>query len=63
MAKNNHQNIELDNIFSEQFASAEESLDGKLDNYKTIESYDVDNFEILTDTGFKPLSSVSYNST
>ena len=36
MAKNNHQNIELDNIFSEQFASAVESLDGKLDTYKTI---------------------------
>ena len=36
MAKNNHRNIELDTIFSEQFASAEESFDGKLDNYKTI---------------------------
>lgn len=29
-----------------------------IDNYKTIESYDVDNFEILTDTGFKPLSHI-----
>ena len=36
MAKNNHRNIELDKIFSEQFASDEESLDGKLDNYKVI---------------------------
>ena len=36
MANNNHRNIELDTIFSEQFASAEEYLDGQLDSYKTI---------------------------
>lgn len=36
MAKNNHQNIELDDIFSEQFVSADDYLDGKLDNYKSI---------------------------
>ena len=29
-----------------------------IDNYKTIDSYDVDNFEILTDNGFKPLSHI-----
>lgn len=29
-----------------------------IDNYKTIDSYDVNNFEILTDDGFKPLSHI-----
>lgn len=36
MAKNNHQYIELENLYSEQLTSAEDYLDGKLDNYKAI---------------------------
>lgn len=36
MAKNNHHYKELENIYSEQFTSAEDYLEGKLDNYKSI---------------------------
>lgn len=36
MAKNNHQELDLDSIFSEQFISADNSSDGELENYISI---------------------------
>lgn len=36
MVKNNHQYIELENLYSEQLTSAEDYLDCKLENYKAI---------------------------